>query len=222
MNYSVIIPTLWRCNLENFYKTLKIFGDNNQIKEIILIDNDISFNHKTKDDILKIIPKLKYYPQDENIYVNPAWNLGVSESSGEYLMIVNDDFHITSKKILNNITKTHINHKDILSSIYGISTSCYIEEPTSNKIYVTDNEGRGTGWGCFFILHRDIWVDIPNELKIWFGDDFITKHVIKNGGIVYTFKNIVAHPFSQTVSLQIFNKVMENDSKEWEMLTSNK
>lgn len=34
MNYSVIIPTLWRCNLENFYKTLKIFGDNNQIKYI--------------------------------------------------------------------------------------------------------------------------------------------------------------------------------------------
>lgn len=218
MNYSVIIPTLWRCNLENFYKTLKIFENNNQIKEIILIDNDISFKHKIKQNILNLTSKLKYYSEDENIYVNPAWNLGVSKSYGEHLIIVNDDFHITSKKILNNIIKTHQDNKNILNSVYGISTSCYIEEPTSNKIYLTDNEGRGIGWGCFFILHKDTWIDIPNELKIWFGDDFITKHIIKNGGVIYSFKNIVAYPFSQTVSLQIFNEVIENDRKEWEML----
>ena len=126
-------------------------------------------------------------------------------------MIVNDDFHITSKKTLKNIIKTHQDNKDILNSIYGIATSCYIEEPTSHKIYLTDNEGRGTGWGCFFILHTDTWTDIPNELKIWFGDDYITKHVLRNGGKVYTFKNIHAYPFSQTVSLQIFNPIMEND-----------
>ncbi len=211
MTYSVIIPTLWRCNLEEFYKTLQIFGGEPQIKEIILIDNDITFKHKTKNDILNITPKLKHYPQQENIYVNPAWNLGVSKSGGEHLMIINDDFHITSKKTLKNIIKTHQNNKDIYTSIYGISTSCYIEEPTSNKIYLTDNEGRGTGWGCFFILHRYTWTDIPNELKIWFGDDYITKHIKKSGGKVYTFKNIKASPFSQTVSLQTFNPIMEND-----------
>ena len=211
MIYSVIIPTIWRSNLENFYKTLKILSGESQIKEIILIDNYITLKHKTKEDILNIIPKLKYYPQDKNIYVNPAWNLGVLKSTGEHLMILNDDFHITSKKTLKNIIKTHITHRDILNSIYGISTSCYIEEPTSNKIYLTDNEGRGTGWGCLFILHKNTWTDIPYELKIWFGDDYITKHVIRNEGKVYTFKNIKAYPFSQTISLQMFNDVMEND-----------
>jgi len=211
MTYSVIIPTLWRCNLEEFYKTLQIFGGEPQIKEIILIDNDITFKQTIKYNILNISPKIKYYPQDENIYVNPAWNLGVSKSCGEHLMIVNDDFHITSKKTLKNIIKTHQNNKDISNSIYGISTSCYIEEPTSPEIIITDNEGRGTGWGCFFIIARDKWINIPHELKIWFGDDYITKHIKKSGGEVYTFKNIKASPFSQTVSSQTFNSIIEND-----------
>lgn len=211
MTYSVIIPTMWRCNLEDFFKTLQVFDQEEQVKEIILIDNDIKFKHKTKEDILNIISKLKYYPQDENIYVNPAWNLGVTKSYGEYLMIVNDDFHITSKKVFKDIIKTHITHKNISNSIYGIGTSCYIEEPSSSEIYLTDNEGKGIGWGCFFILHKQTWVDIPEDLLIWFGDDFITRHVIKSGGMVYTFKNIKAYPSSQTVSLQIFNSEIEND-----------
>ena len=114
MTYSVIIPTLWRCNLEDFYNTLRIFCGEPQIKEIILIDNDITFKQTIKQNILNISYKIKYYPQQENIYVNPSWNLGVSKSSGEHLMIVNDDFHITSKKTLKNILKTHQDNKDIL------------------------------------------------------------------------------------------------------------
>jgi hypothetical protein len=213
MTYSVIIPTMWRCNLEDFYKTLQVLNNENQIIEIVLIDNDIFFKHKIKDIILNNISKLKYFPQEKNIYVNPAWNLGVSKSCGEHIIIVNDDFHIKSKKTLKNIIKTHITHGSISNSIYGIATSCYIEKPTSNKIYLTDNEGRGTGWGCFFILHKNTWVNIPEDLLIWFGDDFLTRHVIKTGGTVYTFKNINAYPYSQTVSLQIFNPEIENDRK---------
>lgn len=212
MTYSVIVPTLWKSNLDKFYETLQNFCEDDRVKEIILIDNDIAFKHSTKSKILEL-SKLKYYPQEENIYVNQAWNLGALESHGKHLMIVNDDFHITSKKTLKNIIKTHQDNKDIYTSIYGISTSCYIEEPTSNKIYLTDNEGRGTGWGCFFILHRYTWTDIPNELKIWFGDDYLTKHVLSNGGKVYTFKNIKASPFSQTLSSQTFNSIIDNDTK---------
>ena len=63
MTYSVIIPTLWRCNLEDFYNTLRIFCGEPQIKEIILIDNDITFKQTIKQNILNISYKIKYYPQ---------------------------------------------------------------------------------------------------------------------------------------------------------------
>jgi hypothetical protein len=58
MTYSVIIPTLWRCNLLEFYKTLQIFSGEPQIKEIILIDNDITFEQTIKSNILNISPKI--------------------------------------------------------------------------------------------------------------------------------------------------------------------
>ena len=90
---------------------------------------------------------------------------------------MNDYFFVTPNII--SLLDSHNGHEDKENSIFGISTSCYIEEPTSSDILVTDNEGRGTGWGCFFILRKDKWSDIPNELKISFGDDFITKHILK-------------------------------------------
>jgi hypothetical protein len=210
MTYSVIIPTLWKSNLEKFYDTLQNFCEDDRVKEIILIDNDITFKHPIKLKILEL-SKLKYYPQEENIYVNPSWNLGVKKSNGIYIIHMNDDFYITSHHNITSLITSHHNHINKAVSIYGISTSCYIEEPTSSEIVITDNEGNGTGWGCFFIIARDKWVNIPNELKIWFGDDYITKHIKKNGGEVYTFKNIKASPFSQTVSIQTFNPIMEND-----------
>jgi acetyltransferase-like isoleucine patch superfamily enzyme len=210
MTYSVVVPTLWKSNLEKFYDTLQNFCEDDRVKEIILIDNDITFEHPIKSKILSL-SKLKYYPQEENIYVNPSWNLGVRKSIGVYIIHMNDDFYITSNHNITSLITSHHHHINKVVSIYGISTSCYIEEPTSPEIIITDNEGRGTGWGCFFIIARDKWVSIPHELKIWFGDDYITKYVIRNGGKVYTFKNIKASPFSQTVSLQTFNPIMEND-----------
>jgi len=212
MTYSVIVPTLWKSNLDKFYDTLQNFCEDDRVKEIILIDNDITFEHSIKSKILAL-SKLKYYPQEENIYVNPAWNLGVKKSIGVYIIHMNDDFYITSNHNITSLITSHHNHINKAVSIYGISTSCYIEEPTSNEIYLTDNEGRGTGWGCFFILHRYTWTDIPNELKIWFGDDYLTKHVLSNGGKVYTFKNIKASPFSQTLSSSTFNSILDNDTK---------
>lgn len=210
MTYSVIVPTLWKSDIIKFYETLLDFCGDKRIVEIILIDNDITFEHDIKSKIISL-PKLKYYPQNENIYVNPSWNLGAKKSRGIYLIYINDDFHITSHHNITSLISSHHNHKNKITSIYGISTSCYIEEPSSSEIIITDNEGRGTGWGCFFIIPKDKWSNIPHELKIWFGDDYITKHILKNGGAVLTFKNIKASPFSQTTSIQTFNPIMEQD-----------
>jgi hypothetical protein len=29
------------------------------------------------------------------------------------------------------------------------------------------------GWGCFIMLHKKYWIDIPENIKIWYGDNFI-------------------------------------------------
>ena len=76
--FSVIIPTMWR--------SMRLLGmlhrlyNSDDVDEIILIDNDkdsrFSFENK----------KIKILEQDENIFVNPAWNLGVKEAKNERYM----------------------------------------------------------------------------------------------------------------------------------------
>ena len=208
--YSVIIPTLWKQNLQNFREVLEDLNLSDDVSEIILIDNQPSFDAGTRDKVLNGITKIHYMPMEQNIYVNPSWNLGVRVARGEYVMILNDD--VWSAPPLSTILTAHKVHEDKNSGIYGLSTSCYFcDTPTTEPVHFVTNEGRGTGWGCMFLFKRDNWVEIPDELKIWFGDDFITQQFIKRNQIVYSIKNVCVSEWSITTRLPEFNPVMEND-----------
>ena len=50
--YSVIIPTLWKQNIDLFKEVLIDLGSNDDVKEIILIDNDPAFDSKVKQEVL--------------------------------------------------------------------------------------------------------------------------------------------------------------------------
>jgi len=56
-----------------------------KINEIIIINNDPSYKIPTyfKHNKIKILT------QKENIFVNPAWNLGVSVAKNENIIIAN-------------------------------------------------------------------------------------------------------------------------------------
>jgi hypothetical protein len=62
-----------------------------------------------------------------------------------------------------------------------------------------------------FLFKRDMWVEIPDELKIWFGDDYITQQFIERKQIVYSVKNVCVTEWSVTTRLPEFSSVMEND-----------
>jgi len=209
--YSVIIPTIWKQNLNNFREVLEDLNASPDVREIILIDNAPSANSKT---ILAGISKIQYMPMEQNIYVNPSWNLGVSAANSEYVMILNDD--VWTNPSLSKIIETHKTHEDKNNGIYGFSTSCFlckesIQTVPTEPVYFVSNEGRGTGWGCMFLFKRDMWVDIPDELKIWFGDDYITQQFMKRNQTVYSIKNVCVTEWSVTTRLPEFSSIMEND-----------
>ena len=83
MKVSIIIPTMQK-NLKIFNMLLDQLVLDDLIGEIIIIDNSTKgFDHKS-EKIKVIVPK-------KNLYVNPAWNLGVSEAKFNYVGILNDD-----------------------------------------------------------------------------------------------------------------------------------
>ena len=86
--YSVIIPTLWKSD-----RTKKLLSDLNEceyVDEIIIIDNT---GTEERDILPTIYPKLRMVSKGKNIYVNPAWNLGVELAKNDLIALVNDDIN---------------------------------------------------------------------------------------------------------------------------------
>ena len=83
---SAIIPTLWRAK-EFTDHLVNVLVEDESVGEIIIIDNapaDFFYDNK----------KVVTLKQEENIYVNPSWNLGVEESDYDKFIIFNDDIII--------------------------------------------------------------------------------------------------------------------------------
>lgn len=179
---SVIVPTMWKP--PHLMKMLPILEDHSLIGEVIIIDNDTS---KTNTDIHKY-SKVVHVPQKENIYVNPAWNLGVSLAKFDKLCFLNDDviFNtqcidtlydlITPKRGLMGFSEASycgftpelfetLVQSGIGSDVSLEETNIYENETTSGMPHAY--------YGCVMFLHKQRFFKIPDEFKIYFGDLFV-------------------------------------------------
>jgi hypothetical protein len=162
---TVIIPSLLR--IPRLFQTISELSSSPVVGEIILIDNS------TNTQELQL-PKLRHIIEGKNTYINPAWNKGASLARFEKLCFMNDDIwfdwryldliekEITEDKLM--IGMSAENYKNP-SSEFKIST---IEKhPNTNKVHRPD------GFGCCWFIHKKNYRMIPEELKLWCGDDWI-------------------------------------------------
>jgi hypothetical protein len=163
MKFTLVIPTLWKSN--RLLDMLNLYLQNESVGEIIIIDN----NRRYFDFFTEVPHKITLIQPDENIYVNPAWNLGIGISKFENICLLNDDVSF-DVKIFELFSK-----EDVLKNgIIGLSQTSY--ELTQNGDIIIEqwkvgmNDG---GWGCMIFLKKNMWVEIPNDIKIWYGDNFI-------------------------------------------------
>lgn len=163
--YSIVIPTLWKSN-----RTGKLLFDLIKcefVDEIILIDNGGKFFEH-----FEALDKVKLVQPEENIYVNPAWNLGVKLAKNDLIALVNDDINF-------NTDIFGLINREILSEfgIVGQSEQNYkgnnTDEPIIQKWM---GDVRDWGWGCLIMFNKKDWIDIPEDIKIWYGDDYIFKY----------------------------------------------
>ena len=163
IKYSVIIPTLWKSKRTD--KLLKDLEDCIYINEIIIIDNASIYETD------RTIGKIRMVSKGENIYVNPAWNLGIKIAKNHLVALINDDinfdtnvFGVIDEKILDTF------------GIVGMGEDNYKEQMDETKGPYLDVWKPGVndwGWGCFIMLNKNNWIDIPDNIKIWYGDNII-------------------------------------------------
>ena len=207
---SVVMPTMWRNN-----KTIRLLDSLNldpNVSEIILIDNDV----KSKNIDLSNFSKIKYIPQAENIYVNPAWNLGVSLCKSEIICIANDDIYFDS----NTVTQYVLDNAQDLGS-FGLNMHTRNRSSIGNlskKELRTRSEISsaivGSGFGMLMFVKKSNWKPIPEELKIWYGDNWIAN---TNGRafILSMYGSNLEVDRHTTAGSKELKKITMEDSKAW-------
>ena len=138
------------------------------IDEIIIINNDIN---AMPNDIILSHPKVKLINFDYNIFVNPAWNLGVELSRNDKICITNDDL-IVDLKLFERMDQ-------FLTKDMGLVGMCpgnvEMGQPavTTGAIDIIQWTGQHTfGFGSFFFVHKENWNTIPSGLNIYYGDNW--------------------------------------------------
>jgi glycosyltransferase involved in cell wall biosynthesis len=196
--YSVIIPTLWKSD-----RTKQLLLDltvSEYVNEIIIIDNTLTY---VSDES---IGKIRTISFGENIYVNPAWNCGVSLAKNEHISICNDDI-IFNPNIFGLIAHTKVD---------GIIGQCSnnFNKPHNNNPKITPmNQPRPWGWGTLLLTQKKYWIPIPDQLKIWYGDDFIINKNPCKKLILENFE--ISTIMSTTSDLPEFHPIKQNDGLEW-------
>jgi len=163
IKYSVIIPTLWKSDRTD--QLIKDLNESQFVDEIIIIDNASIYETD------RTIGKIRMVSKGENIYVNPAWNLGIKIAKNDLVALINDDinfdtnvFGVIDEKILDTF------------GIVGMGEDNYKEQMDETKGPYLDVWKPGVndwGWGCFIMLNKNNWIDIPDNIKIWYGDNII-------------------------------------------------
>lgn len=204
--FSIIIPTLWKS--KRIHKLLDDLIKCDDINEIILIDNSNEYyNHYDS-----ILDKVNLIQPGENIYVNPAWNLGIKLSKNYSIAILNDDINFNTS-IFSFLNSYKLDRYGIIG-MDTVNYSIDIETPIIKK-----EEQRNIqrfGWGCFIALDKKYWVNIPDNIKIWCGDDFL--RMILKCPISYLTNFKIETDMSTTSEDIIWNKRKMEDMYNYKKL----
>ena len=160
--FSIVIPTLWKSN-----RTKKLLSDLSEceyVDEIIVIDNTL------KDKTDNAVGKIRTVSFGENIYVNPAWNWGIRNAKNASVALINDDINF-NPNIFEVITEDVLNEFGIMGMGEGNYKSLNIDGDPILEVWKPGIND--WGWGCFIMLNKKDWIDIPNNIKIWYGDNII-------------------------------------------------
>ncbi len=165
---TVIIPTLQKNPLLPLL--LRNLHDDACVKEVIVIDNScLSFDFPSE--------KITVVSVDENIFVNPAWNLGMQHCKTEYWCLMNDDIMLCKgfcSRVLNlldasmgliGIMGDYVKCVDL----QGYSTAI----PPTDDLFFREMTHLCYWFGIAMFGHKSAYSPIPEDLKVFYGDNYL-------------------------------------------------
>lgn len=214
MGITVIIPTICKPSKDILDFTLKQLNCNKSVVKVIIIDNIGKFREKYKvTDKIDVVNK-------GDLKVNPAWNYGVSITDTEYYLLLNDDVFVDSS-VIEQTEYLLDNNKDynvLFVDTKNESEAEYIINVPRQKRVVNfvncKNMPMVSLSGCFIFGRKNSWVDIPKELQIFFGDNWILAHNRDKAGKVLT--TYVSHKEAVTAKDYYNTDIMNKEKQLYE------
>lgn len=179
---SVIIPTMWRSPYVVDLLT-KLDGID-CVGEVILIDNQPSMSKDVSG-----LEKLVHIKNETNNYVSPSWNQGYNLSQYENLCFLNDDIIIPDNvfTLVDSFLGPRIGLVGLLSDVYESIVSDISQLGRAEGIRLSLCTNRNFGYGCCIFMHASNYREIPEELKIQYGDDFLFYSCTNNNFVLDGF-----------------------------------
>ncbi|PFH07179.1 glycosyl transferase family 2 [Micrococcaceae bacterium JKS001869] len=162
--FSVIIPTLQRA--AELHELVEMCAAHPLVLEVLVINN-------APAPLRWESPKVRVLQQAQNIYVNPAWNLGAREARGEYLAILNDDV-MFAPRLLDDVAR-HLRRPFV--GLIGVGEAAINADGAGKgRTTFAPSFTRTTGYGMAMFLQRSGYVPVPEDMLIWHGDDWLYTH----------------------------------------------
>ena len=205
---SAIIPTLWKAK-EFTDHLVDVLIEDESVGEIIIIDNapaDFSYDNE----------KVFILRQEENLYVNPSWNLGIEEIDYDKFIILNDDI-IIPYNFVAQLEKWLTKDRGIIGidapSVIKVA-DCSSENMTflDREIALKSIVYRNWGFGIVIAGHKESYHNIPENIRIWYGDDYLVQMNNEVGKVNYVIDDIpIFTKMSATSDLEEFNEIKNVD-----------
>jgi len=212
---TVVVPTMWRYS--PFLDFVKYILKVDVVTECIIINND---NTRTPDHPVLTNPKVKLVDFGQNIFVNPAWNYGVQNSSNNIVCILNDDL-IFDLKLFYKMAEFVTPEMGVVGKLAGDATLG--QTVLSNgEINIEPFVGQNCqGFGELMFIHKDRWQTIPSELRIGFGEVYVFEKLLYTGFQNFMITNLFQYHAGSTTMKEIPRKdadaVYVQESADYEM-----
>jgi glycosyltransferase involved in cell wall biosynthesis len=187
---------------------LESLYEDTAVSEVIIIDN--TDDRKNLDKISKH-EKLQIHSQGKNIYVNPAWNLGVSIAKEDVVAIINDDVTIPNN-LLYGLTQANFEGTGIIGACHP--TIQQVETPTRfevDEVSLFPVQDRMWGYGIFMAMHKNNYINIPEDMLIWCGDDYLFHQNKAIGKQNYVLACPIQTKMSSTSDDNMFDEIKNKD-----------
>ena len=210
---SVVIPTLQK-NLELLLNLINVLEKDSNVDEIIIIDNSLKGLNYTSNKLKIIIPST-------NLYVNPSWNLGVKSSVNENVAILNDDITIP-ENFCSNVFERFTDDMGIVG--YNIDfvkeTQELLPSPPKQDMNLIVIANMCSGWGVAIFFKKTNYIEIPDDLKIFYGDDWLIYQNKKRKKKIYSINGQkIYHYGSLSSASGSLNPIAKNDDALYKKLT---